>query len=342
MEFSLNKNCFDFLRAFFAFNVLLSHIGELSQVNELGFLQKISNSYLAINGFFVISGFLVAKSYIKTNNLKAYLIKRVKRIIPAYVFVILFFAIFLSFFSELTLLEYFSSLQLYRYIGWNLIFLNFMEPCLPGLFQENLLCAVNGSLWTIKVEESFYLILPIIFYFFKKIKYNWIGFIIVYVLSFSFYVYFKFYLDKPIIAKQMPGMLTYFGTGVFIFLYFSKIMKHKVKLMILCSVVSLISYINSFYFLFPISFGFVVILSAYTFSSLNYFGKYGDFTYGLYIFHFPLIQLFKSLKLFEKYNSFLIAFILVLLSVLFAILSWFLIEKRFISRYNDKVLEDAN
>ena len=140
MEFSLNKNCFDFLRAFFAFNVLLSHIGELSQVNELGFLQKISNSYLAINGFFVISGFLVAKSYIKTNNLKAYLIKRVKRIIPAYVFVILFFAIFLSFFSELTLLEYFSSLQLYRYIGWNLIFLNFMEPCLPGLFQENLLC----------------------------------------------------------------------------------------------------------------------------------------------------------------------------------------------------------
>nr|WP_152378461.1 acyltransferase [Flavobacterium haoranii] len=217
-----------------------------------------------------------------------------------------------------------------------------MEPCLPGLFQENLLCAVNGSLWTIKVEESFYLILPIIFYFFKKIKYNWIGFIIVYVLSFSFYVYFKFYLDKPIIAKQMPGMLTYFGTGVFIFLYFSKIMKHKVKLLILCSVVSLISYINSFYFLFPISFGFVVILSAYTFSSLNYFGKYGDFTYGLYIFHFPLIQLFKSLKLFEKYNSFLIAFILVLLSVLFAILSWFLIEKRFISRYNDKVLEDAN
>ncbi|WP_394367528.1 acyltransferase family protein [Flavobacterium haoranii] len=107
MEFSLNKNCFDFLRLFFAFNVLLSHIGELSQDKELFFLQKISNPYLAINGFFVISGFLVAKSYIRTNNLKTYLIKRVKRIIPAYIFVIFFFAIFYHFFKTVIIRIFF-------------------------------------------------------------------------------------------------------------------------------------------------------------------------------------------------------------------------------------------
>lgn len=342
MKYSLNKNCFDFLRAFFACNVLLSHIGELSQVKELFFLQKISNSYLAINGFFVISGFLVAKSYTSTNSLKSYLMKRVRRILPAYIFVVLFFSILLSFFSKLTFVEYFSSLQLYRYLGWNLIFLNFMEPCLPGLFQENLLCAVNGALWTIKVEESFYLILPLLFYFINKTKRKWIVLFLVYLFSFVFYVGFKFYLNKPLIAKQMPGMLTYFGTGVFMFLYFSKIMKYKLKLLLLCSLLAYISYVYSWYFLFPISFGFTVILSAYTFSSLNNFGKYGDFTYGLYIFHFPLIQLFRSLNFFERFNPYLISIVLILLSILFAVLSWVFIEKRFISRFNDKALKDAN
>ncbi|BCY27715.1 acyltransferase family protein [Flavobacterium okayamense] len=342
MEYDLNKNCFDFLRAFFAFNVLLSHVGELSQSKQLSFLQNISNSFLAINGFFIISGFLVAKSYSSSKSIKKYFVKRIKRIVPAYVFVILFFVVIFSFFSTLSIIEYFSSFQLYSYLGWNLIFLNFMEPCLPGLFQENLICAVNGALWTIKVEESFYLILPVIFYFFKKFKSKWIGFIIVYIVSYCFYSYFKFYLDKPLIAKQMPGVLTYFGTGVFIFLYFPEIIKHKIKFLLLCSTLSVVSYIYSFYFLFPVSFGFTVILSAYTFSSLNNFGKYGDFTYGLYIFHFPLIQLFRSLNLFERFNPYLVAIVVVLMSILFAILSWFFIEKRFISRFNDKTLKNAH
>ena len=184
--------------------------------------------------------------------------------------------------------------------------------------------------------------MPVVFYFFRKIKFNWLGFIIVYILSFSFYTYFKFHLNKPLIAKQMPGMLTYFGTGIFIFLYFSEIMKHKIKLLFLCSALSFVSYIYSFYFLFPISFGFTVILSAYTFSSLNNFGKHGDFTYGLYIFHFPLIQLFRSLNLFERFNPYLVAIVVVLVSILFAILSWFFIEKRFISRFNDKALKNAH
>ena len=73
----MNKNnCFDFLRFFFAFDILLAHLWELSESSSLFFLSRITDSSIAIKGFFVISGFLVAKSYTNTPSLKEYFIKR--------------------------------------------------------------------------------------------------------------------------------------------------------------------------------------------------------------------------------------------------------------------------
>ena len=157
-----NKNCFDFLRFFFAANILLAHLCQLSQSKSLEFLSNFSNSNIAVKGFFIISGFLVAKSYTNTPSLKEYFIKRAKRILPAYIAVLLLAATVFAFFSSYSFSEYVTDLNVYKYLGWNSIFLNFMHPCLPGLFENNLMCAVNGALWTLKVEEGFYIVLPLI------------------------------------------------------------------------------------------------------------------------------------------------------------------------------------
>jgi peptidoglycan/LPS O-acetylase OafA/YrhL len=77
----------------------------------------------------------------------------------------------------------------------------------------------------------------------------------------------------------------------------------------------------------------MVIIAAYSLPFLNNFGKYGDFTYGLYIYHFPIIQLFRQYDLFEKYNPILMAFSMILITLFFAVLSWFFIEKRFLDRF---------
>jgi peptidoglycan/LPS O-acetylase OafA/YrhL len=87
---------------------------------------------------------------------------------------------------------------------------------------------------------------------------------------------------------------------------------------------------NVFY---PAAFGSIVIIAAYNLPFLNNFGKYGDFTYGLYIFHFPIIQLFKQYNFFEKYNPYLMSLVIIVLTLLLAIFSWFLIEKKFLDRY---------
>lgn len=333
-----NKNCFDFLRFFFAANILLSHLCELSQNSNLAFLSYFSNAIIGVKGFFIISGFLVAKSYVNTPSLKEYFIKRAKRILPAYIVVILFSTVIFAFFSSYSFSGYFTDSSVYKYLGWNLIFLNFMHPCLPGLFDNNLICSVNGALWTLKVEEGFYIILPLIFYAIKKIRKTLFVLGTLYVLSLIYWFVMNDYLNMPVLAKQLPGYLSYFVVGICIYLNFDFIMKNKTRLFLL-SVMIFIGYYFSnlpLDFLYPAVFGLVIIIAAYNLSFLNNFGKYGDFTYGLYIYHFPIIQLFRQYDLFEKYNPFLMAFAVILITFFFAVLSWFFVEKRFLDRFKNK------
>ena len=330
-----NKNCFDFLRFFFAANILLAHLCELSQNKSLEFLANFSNSRIAVQGFFIISGFLVAKSYTNTTSLKEYFIKRAKRILPAYVVVLVFSAMALSFFSSFSFVDYYTDTNVYQYLGWNAIFLNFMHPCLPGLFENNLMCAVNGALWTLKVEEGFYIVLPLIFYAIIKSKKPFLILVSLYLLSLLYWFFMDFYLNQPLLAKQLPGYLAYFATGIFLFLNFDFVLQHKGKLLIAAIFGLIISNISNFQIdiLYPAAFGLIVIIAAYSLPFLNNFGKYGDFTYGLYIYHFPIIQLFRQYNLFEKYNPILMAFFVILITLFFAVLSWFLIEKRFLDRF---------
>lgn len=327
-----NKNCFDFLRFFFAANILLAHLCELSQNKSLEFLSNFSNSSIAVKGFFIISGFLVTKSYTNTPSLKEYFIKRAKRILPAYIIVLLFSAIILSFFSSFSFSVYFSDINVYQYLGWNSIFLNFICPCLPGLFEKNLMCAVNGALWTLKVEEGFYIVLPFIFYAINKTKKPFLILGGLYVLSLLYWFVMDFYLNQPLLAKQLPGYLAYFATGIFLFLNFDFVLENKKSLFTLAVLLLIFSYFQIDFF-YPAAFGLTLIIVAYNLPFLNNFGKYGDFTYGLYIYHFPIIQLFRHNDLFEKYNSILMAFSVILISLFFAVFSWFFVEKRFLVRF---------
>jgi peptidoglycan/LPS O-acetylase OafA/YrhL len=330
-----DKNCFDFLRFFFAANILLAHLWELSQSKSLAFLANFSNSSIAVQGFFIISGFLVAKSYTNTPSLKSYFIKRAKRILPAYIAVLLFSAITLSYFSAFSFSDYFTDINVYKYLGWNAVFLNFMHPCLPALFENNLMCAVNGALWTLKVEEGFYIVLPFIFYAIHKSKKPFLILGSLYFLSLLYWFIMDFYFNEPLLAKQLPGYLVYFATGIFLFLNFDLVVLHKIKLFFLSLLLFIVSGFSRFQIdiFYPAALGLTVIIAAYSLPFLNNFGKHGDFTYGLYIYHFPIIQLFRQYNLFEKYNPILMAIAVILITLFFAVLSWFAVEKRFLDRF---------
>ena len=325
------SNNFDFLRFVFAFTVAISHFIELSEVDFFLPIKKFFNTRLAIDGFFIISGFLIAKSIEASTNTKDYILRRIRRIFPAYYFIILISAFFLFFISSKSAGEYFFNGQFWRYLLANLSFQNYFEPCLPGVFQTHEICAINGALWTIKIEEAFYLCLPIFYWLFKK-KYISFNMLIAttYIISI---VYFNYFLaqNNYRIAKQLPGAFSFFAVGILFYRNFNFLFKWK-HLIIIPSLLlfTFEQYVLETQVFKPIAYGFMVFYLAYNFRFLNNFGKYGDFTYGIYIYHYPLIQVFVYFGLFDIYPPLLMFIITIILDLFLAILSWKYIELPFL------------
>lgn len=330
---NINTNNFDFLRVIFAVTVAFAHLIELSQIAIFQPYLNFFNTRLAIDGFFIISGFLIAKSFENSSSIKQYIIKRVRRIIPAYLFVVLICALGFSLISAISFENYFINSQFWRYLIANLTFQNYIEPCLPGVFNTNLICAVNGALWTIKLEEAFYLLVPVFFWLVNLKKVNfYILVVIVYLASIIFFNYFVS-IDAYRIAKQLPGALAFFITGILFYKNFSFVVKHMHYLIIPClTMFFLEQYIFKTHLLKPLTYGLMVFYIAYNFKFLNTFGKFGDFTYGIYIIHFPIIQIFVYFELFYNYNPFIISILVLMLILLLAILSWHFIELPFLSK----------
>ena len=141
---ALRENNFDALRLIFASMVVVFHVGLLSQAPSLALATQVSATF-AVQAFFVVSGFLVTMSFENSSSLITYAKKRLRRILPAYVFVVVAAALALCAMSTLAPSDYFRHREFWRYLGFNLVLSNFSAPSLPGVFQSNVETAVNGS-----------------------------------------------------------------------------------------------------------------------------------------------------------------------------------------------------
>ena len=144
------SNRFDFVRLTLASLVFLYHVVVLSAGPEGGpFEAELSViAELAIQGFFIVSGLLVYGSLERSKSLPDYAGKRIRRLYPAYLVIIAIPAL-VSF--ALTFGDPGALGEILRYFGANAVFLNFLEPDLPGLFESQRFTAVNGALWTLKI-----------------------------------------------------------------------------------------------------------------------------------------------------------------------------------------------
>lgn len=165
------SNAFNFLRLACCLVVIYEHCVVLSGAD----FPCYDLRGIAVNIFFILSGFWVTQSFLKSGSIKEYAIKRVKKILPQYWLVVFACAVGLSAFSVLPLREYFCDSIFYKYLASNILTLNFIQPNLPGVFEGLALNgSVNGSLWTIKIEIGFYILLPFIVFAVKKMheKFN--------------------------------------------------------------------------------------------------------------------------------------------------------------------------
>lgn len=342
---SSQKNNFDLIRLVLATTVFLVHTEKLAEFPVYGYITNFLNSSIAVYAFFIVSGFLIFMSYDNNTSIKSFFKKRFLRIFPGYAFVILTVSLSGVILSTYSSADYFSYDWL-RYIFVNLITLNFMQPTLPGVFTENPLYAANGALWTIKIEIMFYASVPLIGLLLRRYSTATI-LILLYLLSivyYEFFIYMGAHTDKAVyflLAKQLPGQLAFFVSGALLYYYFDHFKKYAL-IYLISSIFFFISYkYYNIWIFFPFSLAFIVIYIATIFKYLGNFGKYGDFSFGIYIWHFPIIQIFVNYNLLATYP--ILGTVVLLLTVLvLAVLSWKFIEKPFLRKKSHYILVEED
>lgn len=297
----------DIVRYLMAFSVIVAHYGELSGNKEAIYWPISSGT--AVSVFFGLSGFLVYASYLKHPDLKRYIGGRVRRIVPAYSTIVLGFALGLALLSTCGIWEYFTNWQFWKYIVANLCFLNFLEPSLPGVFTENPITAVNGSLWTLKVEWFLYLTIPLFFWWNRKKQWSVPKTaILLYLFSLVYNIGMGYWAEQT--GSEMIHKLSYQFTGQFMFFYsgvlcyhFLDYLRQHFRTLLYADVVLIgllvalsMSVDNFVVMLFcelitPMAYVLLAILISIAPTMGKWQERIPNFSYEMYLVHFPIIQI---------------------------------------------------
>lgn len=330
----LKRNNFDLLRLVLAVIVVFVHAYDLSDFHGLGWVVGILSSTKAVQSFFVVSGFLIFMSYERSSSLRSYARKRFWRIYPAYFVVILLSAFGLVLVTTVSVSEYFS-FGWFKYLLANLTFMNFAQPSLPGVFDTNKYHAVNGALWTLKLEIMFYISVPVFVALFRRFSHLSVM-VIVYCLSVAYSLLMTelaartghgYYIE---LGRQLPGQLAYFMAGGFLYYFLPFFERRVVAIVIAATMVLLIAQLYPLPLLEPLALAVAVLFFA-LFPYLGKFGKYGDFSYGTYIVHFPILQIFLHEGWYRGEALYFITAVSIVVA-LGAIALWHLVESKLIAR----------
>jgi peptidoglycan/LPS O-acetylase OafA/YrhL len=339
----LARNNFDLLRLLFAGTVCLVHAYELSGFRELAWIASFLSTAVAVKAFFVVSGFLIFMSYERSASLGSYAGKRIRRIYPAYFAVVMLCALGLALASARPLAEYFSFAWL-KYVLANLVFLNFLQPTLPGVFEANPMPAVNGALWTLKIEVMFYVSVPVFAVLFRRVP-RLPAIVFVYCASVVYWALLTAAAERTgsglynELARQLPGQLSYFMSGALLYYHLPFFVRHKASFLAAALATLAIDRFVPLPSVEPFALAVVVVFFG-LFPYLGNFGKHGDFSYGAYILHFPIIQLFVQAGWFGDSPVLFLAAVVVAVAA-GAVLMWHGVEKRFLFRSSHYIAASA-
>ncbi len=322
------ENGFRAVRYFFAISLMLVHIATAMDIPQF----MPFTGALCVKVFFIITGFLVLFSYYRSADMKVYARKRVKRVLPAYLTVVVACFVLGVFESNLSFGAYFTSFAAWKYLVCNALFLNFLEPCLPGVFESNPLQAVNGSLWFMKIEVIFYICVPLFVCLLCRFR-KWVVLLCVFALSVAYNVFFsQLYAQTGdeiyrLLQRQFLGQLIYFFAGAALLLYFDAFRRHVKWLFPLGVVVYALSCTGGWlHYAEPIGLAVVIVTVAYYARFLNVVNRIPDITYGLYLYHFPIAQTVIAHRVHEY--SVPLAFVLIFaVTILVACLSRRYVER---------------
>ena len=149
-----------------ALSVIVSHSYALVELQDSEPLLRLTGNMIASDiglcGFFTISGYFILNSLVTSRNIFSYLGKRCLRIFPALAVCLVVVVATCSLFYTGEG-SYWVQKETYSFIWRNLI-LYPIQWNIPGVFANNYVCTVNGSLWTLAPQFTLYLLIILLFF----------------------------------------------------------------------------------------------------------------------------------------------------------------------------------
>ena len=291
-------NNFDALRLLAAILVIFSHaflIAQGTQEHEPLIWLTGRQAIFGLAGvfvFFAISGYLVTQSWENTASAPRYLLKRCLRIFPGLVVALILSAFVLApLVTTLPLAEYLARPEPYHYVVGNAA-LSVKVHELPGvLFVDNPVgLEINGSLWTLRYEFLMYLMVMALGL--MRLLWPWTCFVLL-ALGMTC-------VQFPVTFGGLGGwgwMLSFFAVGMALYkLRHTRIFDFRIALAALALLVVSV-FAGGFILLFPLTGCYLALWLA-----LNpripplRAARWGDLSYGLYIYGWPAEQLVIWLK----------------------------------------------
>jgi len=282
--------------------------------HNFGFINYSSFGWLGVDLFFVLSGFLITDILLQTlgkrNFLKNFYLRRVLRIFPLYYLCLILFLIIIPRFELLPDSNYYVANQAWLW--------SYLQNWLY-IFRGNDNTVSLHHLWSLAVEEQFYLVWPLVILLFRKPKYLMVLLVLmlVGVMALRLWIwtydvsdlsYYKLYtftridglcigcmiavmrrINLSFLKKYTSLIILFFAVINFAFFFINRSYQFSFPYLALVG-----------YTTFAVIFGLLVneavsghsrlINQVFSLRPLRFLGR---ISYGLYIFHWPLYLLLR-------------------------------------------------
>lgn len=285
---------------------------------------------LGVMAFFIISGILITQSWERSKSARSYFQKRVRRIYPGYMVA--------TCISAFVVAPLFGGLfpSVIRTVGLNLMLRNEVPA---AFFHNQAPGPVNGSLWSIPYEFWCYIGVAIGAIFLLKRPRLLIAFC-------ALMMFGKIIQDvtgkRPdlIIGKIVgwPYFWTKIGPsfvlGMVAYAYRDRLPRSGALLAVLVLAATAACWLNPHLadLMVAPALAYSVLMVAFSDKlQVHDAAHYGDFSYGAYLYAFPIQQMLQA-TIGKHWGLPLFIAISMLLSLTAGVLSWHLVEKRFLGR----------
>lgn len=320
---------FDYLRIGLAISVIGAHTTAISYGRAIDAMMwngpQRALDHMILPMFFALSGFLVAGSLERCPTLISFYGLRILRIVPALaVEVVLSAIVFGPLLSSYDLVAYFSSAEFWRYF---LNIVGYIHYVLPGVFEHNPMPRiVNGQLWTVPFELQCYLALgALAIAGVVKSRRMLLGVVIA-----GQAIWAAEAIQRGSVGATNGAsgalLILCFLAGVLFFLYRDKIVLTRPMFAASCALCGgLLALPHGTYYV-PLPATYITVyLGLLNPPKVPYLFS-GDYSYGIYLYGFPIQQAFASLGPWTR-HWYLSLVVCLPAAFVVAYLSWNLVEK---------------